>query len=203
MVMALAFITYGYGGGEFRDQVVSLQVVNVSFAHVEVLTIIVSLVYVWMIYRYWLTHRAAFTKRFREELDECKDWKAVHDYVKDEAPRQVDPELGEIDVVSGRGVSYGYVLASDKGLVIRRLHQHRWQLQVQLFLVSPLRWTVDGELDMDKCIPEKGNALPLRGWRGAALSAEILITCLFARKSFSDYMVPYLLVLISLGGLVL
>lgn len=74
VVLSLFIIIFYASGAQFIDQVIRLQVINVTFEKPEVLTYFVWGGLFWFCYRYWLTQQGSWKENYRQELNSgcCK-----------------------------------------------------------------------------------------------------------------------------------
>lgn len=80
-VMSGAFIIYYLAGGSFKENQITLEVININFSRPTVLAVIAWLMLFWFIYRYWQTHRGKFESEFRIELERYIQRGSLEQYV--------------------------------------------------------------------------------------------------------------------------
>jgi len=74
LVLSLSIIVFYLGGGEFTDNNIRLQIVNIHFSKPEVLGCFVWALLAWFAFRYWLVHQGAWTKEYYSDLSIMPKW---------------------------------------------------------------------------------------------------------------------------------
>lgn len=69
LVLSMGIIIFYLAGGEFIDQSVRLQIINVKFANPDMLKSIVWVLLLWFIFRYWVTMRGTWSNPFYSEVN--------------------------------------------------------------------------------------------------------------------------------------
>ena len=216
MVAAICFIAYFYGGGEFIDQTVTLQVVNVKFQRIEVLGGIAWAMYAWFLYRYWLVNGGRFREEFSAELlMGCRDIGLMEHISSEAGECQIEAMDFEVEDESSGKTEALWVPLESLGLVGWR--NPGWQPRgFQWFLSSvtldhrgftfhvvstnQIEWVGDTP-DLESSAASFSLIFPPRKAETKRLCRSLAWKCLTVRRSFTDYIAPYLLVLVSLGGL--
>jgi hypothetical protein len=174
-VTSVAFIAYYYAGGEVLSNEVRIQVVNVAFSNPMVLAVMAWILLLWFALRYWQTRNSRFVDEF---VGEVQPWK-TRPYVLRYAERKLKSKT---NVDGGFHIS-GIVKAAEQG----------WGLNYD-YIKSPTFNKVNGSID-SYSVTERG-FLKL----SAYVWARIFTSCALAKKSFSGYVVPYILFCIACLG---
>ena len=186
---SLAFIAYFYGGGVFTDGAVTLHVVSIKFAHTGFLTALAWAALFWFFYRYWLLHSGSFRKGFSSEIYDLRLSRTTARHLQ-------------------RATGYKFLLAmeEDKPRTGWNVDDVRWRggcLRARYLCAEQVQWGRNGAVETYAYAePTRTKAIEyafssLTGW-WFSLSQSALI--LFKRRSFSDYLVPYLLFVAALLG---
>ncbi|WP_137885363.1 hypothetical protein [Pseudomonas sp. 2FE] len=173
-VMSAAFIIYYLAGGSFKNNEITLEVVNINFSRPTVLAVIAWLMLFWFIYRYWQTHQDHFRNAFPAEFVKQQSSATLKRHLDSTLPKQADdPQQSYFPSGvwwNGNRVKVGYINATS---ISRSASGHR-------ALISHEGNVRSGELHLSG----------IKGW-----SVALLLTCktFIAEPSFAGYIVPYLL----------
>lgn len=186
IVTAMAFIAYFYAGGYFPATTVRLQVINVEFSKPEVLGYIIWSIYIWFIYRYWVTHRGLFKKAFSAELQEWRNQLYITNYVNQYFGQELKKDSS----------THEYHAA---GMAWRG-----WRVTITCSYAN-VRRDADGNITATSSLANEEQKhptqyIPLKGLKGWVLALRASIECIFKRPGFSSYIFPYLLVILSFVG---
>lgn len=182
---SLAFIVYFYAGGRFDESEVTLSVINASFDRPLVLAVIAWLALFWFIYRYWLVHSGDFSSNFTREFSTWSNEPCFRKFAERKEGKRFPEDQEEgyhvANVRWARGrVVLDWIYASD----IKRDEQGK------IGSFSRMPDAEDGEL----------NVTGLRGW---FIAIRETAKCCLINRSFSEYLVPYLLAAMAILGAVL
>ncbi len=68
VVLAVSIIIFYLAGGEFIDQSVKLQIINVKFTNPDILRHFIWVLLLWFIFRYWITMQGSWQNTFGQEI---------------------------------------------------------------------------------------------------------------------------------------
>lgn len=184
MLMSLGFIAYFYAGGSIQESVLRIQVVNVTFSEPFVLAVMAWLLHFWFLYRYWLTHKTKFSDGFRREMLDSYQLPFFVQYASDKLGKPfIKP--GETEGLHVCGFSYEvdgpaikYVYASN----VRR---------------DGRTGRIEG---YSRKREDEEGLVSIKGFAGLILRIRAALKCCVSNRSFSDYLVPYILFLIAMIG---
>ena len=188
VIASIAFIAYFYAGGSFPEATIRLQVINAVFLKPEVLQLILWVMYLWFIYRYWVTHRGSFRSEFSSELSEWKGRKYITKFVNQHFKQEmrINTTTKEYYAIGLSWVDL-HVSVTCKFAKVTRDNN------------GNVTGSSSGG-NMDETNPPQ--SIQLNGLKGWSLALRPLIGCIVKKPSFSGYVVPYLLVIITLFGAV-
>lgn len=183
VVMSLAFIVYFYAGGNFPDNKVHLQVINIEFNKPVVLGVMAWALLFWFFYRYWQNHSNSFTEGFNKEI---ANFCPTH-YLAKFASQKIGKPIAE---------------DKEKGYHIDRLERKDGRLG--------LRYSYSGSVTRaSKTSPAHGfsgrdeayqGVVNFDGFLGRIVAARVYMECCFRFPSFASYVVPYVLFIFALLG---
>jgi len=184
VVTSIAFIAYFFAGGSFPETSVRLQVINAEFSDPWVLSIIAWTIYIWFIYRYWVTHRGAFAKAFCVDFNKWHTQRYITNYLNQHFDQKVQPNIPTAEYMADgmRWKGWRVIITCNYRLVRRDING----------MIS----ATGGQIDEQK--PQQD--IQLVGLKGWFLAIMATIDCLFRNPSFSGYVVPYILVIVTLAG---
>ena len=185
VVTSLAFIVYYYAGGSFPDKSIRLQVINVDFSHPYILGVIAWVALFWFIYRYWLTHQGSFISGYSAELSNYLYEPYVKNYVSTKS-NQV--------FVTDNDEKEGYYLKS-----------LRWQsarVVSDCIFVTNITRNKTGGIPSYQSNPddERNFTIKYTDFYGWVVVLRATANCFIKQKSFSSYLVPYLLAVLAIMG---
>ncbi|WP_309046012.1 hypothetical protein [Marinobacter sediminicola] len=181
-ITSLAFIVYFFAGGRFEESKVTLNVINANFERPFILAAIAWLALFWFIYRYWLVHSGDFSSNFTREFSAWSNKPCFRKFAERKMGKEfpIDKEEGyhiaNVNWKKGR-VVLGWVYASN----ITRDEQQK------IVSYSQSRDSENGDL----CIT---------GFRGWLIAIRETAKCCLINRSFSEYLVPYLLAALAIIG---
>lgn len=183
VVCSLLFIIYFYAGGSFTDAVVRLQVVNITLSRPFVLSIIAWVAFAWCTYRYWLTHNGVFQRGFRSDFNTWRNKKYLVEFIDSK-------------------VEGGLIQDKDKGYHLEGIFWEKWSVVAQLIYASNVQRGEDGKIMSYSMHPDAESHLKIRfsGFRGWLLALRATFSCCINKRSFSDYLAPYILVVTAILG---
>ncbi|MRK22945.1 hypothetical protein [Pseudomonas sp. JG-B] len=182
-VMSGAFIIYYLAGGSFKDNEITLEVVNINFSRPTVLAVIAWLMLFWFIYRYWQAHRGKFRKQFPEEFERQQLSKTLKRHLDSTLPKYPNSPNQTYFPVGvrwkDRKVTVEYVYASS----IRREQDE--DEDEEWYVASSDENGRYGEVQLSG----------IKGWFVA-----LLLTCktFISDPSFANYIIPYLLAALAI-----
>ena len=174
-VASVAFIAYYYAGGQVLNNEVRIQVVNVTFAHHQVLALMAWMLLIWFALRYWQTRKQPFTGEFASEISSSYQRDYVVRFTEKKLNSKINSDGGFIirnitkPLKEGWGVKYTKVIKGD-------FNEHTGS--INNFVAGG-----DGFLKLSVFI-----------------KARIFLFCVLTKKSFSEHAVPYLLFVIACLG---
>ena len=180
-VTSLAFIIYFYAGGSFPDpDVVRLQVINAKFSHPMMLTSIVWVMFVWFIYRYWLTHNGDFSSAFKNEFIKLQNKEYIGEYVS-------------------KCIGHDIVADSEEGYHVLDLNWQDGSVIVKYAYAKNLSRHVNGKIRTQTGLDNQ-ERIELTDFWGWILAIRATIECFIKYPSFSNYLVPYILAFLAIMG---
>lgn len=199
-VTSIAFIAYFAGGG-FVDGAINLGVINATFSKPKVLAVMAWVILLWFFYRYWVTHKKAFSKAYWSEINELKNHSIIRRYVNQNLPQ--DSKL--LPLINKEPNN-----DEDKGFVVDSMKKVDKAVVVVVDHADKVERSATGEISSYHM--PKGLKLVTAKQRGDIfqeiiefndLSGKLVLICInaiycFNFRSFSDYIVPYVLFLLVL-----
>ncbi len=82
VVLAISIIIFYLAGGEFIDQSVKLQIINVKFTNPGMLRHFIWVLLLWFIFRYWVTMQESWKHPFSQEISSIILNPSDHQYIK-------------------------------------------------------------------------------------------------------------------------
>ena len=82
VVLAVSIIIFYLAGGEFINQSVKLQIINVKFTNPEILQHFIWVLLLWFIFRYWVTMQGSWKHGFSQEISSIILNPSDHQYIK-------------------------------------------------------------------------------------------------------------------------
>lgn len=178
-VTSAGFVLFELAGGEIKDDVVLIQVVNVEFQRPDVLAVAAWIVLFWFAYRYWVTHRGLIRTGVGEEIkSQCKDT-LLSSYVK---------------YVTGERV----VSDNEDGLHVRDLRLHPGAIAAILMYAERVGRDSSGKVHTHKGSQNRGgapNTLLLNGVLGRLVACWLCTKCMAFQPTLSSYLVPWFIFL--------
>jgi hypothetical protein len=187
VVASIAFIAYFYAGGSFPETTIQLQVINARFSKPEILSLIVWAMYFWFIYRYWVTHRDAFTVAFSAEFNEWRRRPYIRNYVNKYFSQVLHPN-------SMTHEYYPADMTWRSGRVIITCHYSAIDRNEEGDIRSIS--SISG-IELEEHPPQ---LIPLKSFNEWMLALRASIACILKKPSFSSYIVPYILVILTFAG---
>ncbi|EPE6127649.1 hypothetical protein HYO25_22160 [Vibrio parahaemolyticus] len=184
IMISMSLIVFFYSGGTFTDETIRLQVVNVHFSRPLVLAIIVWTVFFWSLYRYWLIHNGEFSSKFMAEIRQMRNDNVIVKYIGKK-----------------QGIKFIEYPQSD-GYVIDTIVFENGVLVPEVAMARNVSWSNDRSLQsysFDKNL-DFDRFTRFNSARGLSAQTLLLIKCAFSKKSFSEYLAPYLLALLAILG---
>ncbi|HHF3026171.1 TPA: hypothetical protein ACPJ0Z_004472 [Vibrio diabolicus] len=184
IMISMSLIVFFYSGGTFTDETIRLQVVNVHFSRPLVLVVIVWAVFFWSLYRYWLIHNGEFSSKFMAEIRQMKNDRVILKYIE----RKQGIKFIEYPQTDGYVID---TIVFDNGVLVPELsmaHNVKWSNDRSL-----QSYSFNKDLDFDRFIRFNSAS-------GLLTQVLLLLKCAFSKKSFSDYLAPYLLALLAILG---
>lgn len=177
MVTSLGFIAYYFGGGTVTDSQLKLPVVNVAFANTTILAGLAWISIFWFLLRYWQTTKGKIEKEGLPELATYKNRKYL---------------ISNVENTIGRKLNV------DGGIVFHPPWIHDGKFGIAYTEISNPTFNPDGEVLSYN--PGTDGILYFKGLRGRFVLARMLASCAIQKRSFSDYVVPYLLFGLAMIG---
>ncbi|MDF4588264.1 hypothetical protein P3544_23235 [Vibrio parahaemolyticus] len=184
IMISMSLIVFFYSGGTFTDETIRLQVVNVHFSRPLVLAIIVWTVFFWSLYRYWLIHNGEFSSKFMAEIRQMRNDNVIVKYIGKK-----------------QGIKFIEYPQSD-GYVIDTIVFENGVLVPEVAMARNVSWSNDRSLQsysFDKNL-DFDRFTRFNSAKGLSAQTLLLIKCAFSKKSFSEYLAPYLLALLAILG---
>lgn len=185
VVSSMAFIAYFYAGGGFADTTLRLQVINADFSRPEILGVIAWLMYFWFIYRYWVTHRGAFARAFTTEFSEWRTRPYITDYINRYFGQVLQPDTSTPEYHAG-GMAW-------RGYCVEIMCTHAMVTRDGSGNVMRIAGIGNGQ----EHPPQYLQLTSLKGWM---LGLRASISCMLKKPSFSGYIAPYVLVIVTFAG---
>ncbi|NOI00904.1 hypothetical protein F0241_07245 [Vibrio kanaloae] len=184
IMISMSLIVFFYSGGTFTDETIRLQVVNVHFSRPLVLVVIVWAVFFWSLYRYWLIHNGEFSSKFMAEIRQMKHDKVIMKYIERK-----------------QGIKFIEYPQTD-GYVIDTIVFETGVLVPELSMARNVQWSNDRSLQSYSFNKDLGfdRFIRFNSARGLLAQVLLLLKCAFSKKSFSEYLAPYLLALLAILG---
>lgn len=77
VILGISIILFYLADGHISDQVIRLQVINVTFKNPSILVNFIWILLIWFIYRYWLIWQKTWKKPFAGELSRFEDYSFI------------------------------------------------------------------------------------------------------------------------------
>ena len=185
LLMSLSFIAFFLGGGSFPKDEVRLQIITISFSRPEVLAVILWIIFIWFLYRYWVVHRYSFVDEYRIEINGFRDKGFVRKFIEKSIGRSLAPQVAERK-------------NSEIGLLVEWL---RWRDGCLKAFVSEK--TINrGEFGVIQGQgPKEGGlreTISFNGSIGWLVAVRLSLQCIIERPSFSNYIAPYIFASIAI-----
>lgn len=179
---SLAFIVYFFSGGKFKDSSVSLNVINATFERPLILAVIAWLALFWFIYRYWLVHSGDFSKNFASEFSAWSDKRCFREF----AERKMGKE---------------FPVDKEEGYHVANVHWTKGRVLLKWVYASNIERDEKGKIRSYSKNPDSENGeLSLMGFGGWFIAIRESANCCLLNRSFSEYLVPYLLAVLAIIG---
>lgn len=179
-ITSLAFIIFFFAGGRFEESKVTLSVINANFERPLILAVIAWLALFWFIYRYWLVHSGDFSSNFAKEFSA---WSSKFCFRK-----FAERKMGATFAIDK---TEGYLVANIK-----------WKKgRVVLGWVYASNITRDEQQNVFSYSKDPGGEngeLSVTGFRGWLIAIRETFRCCLVNRSFSEYLVPYLLAALAI-----
>ncbi|EPN4988714.1 hypothetical protein [Vibrio alginolyticus] len=184
IMISMSLIVFFYSGGAFTDETVRLQVVNVHFSRPLVLVVIVWAVFFWSLYRYWLIHNGAFSSKFMAEIRQMKNDRVIVKYIE----RKQGIKLIEYPQTDGYIID---TIVFETGVLVP-----------EISIARNVTWSNDRSMQSYSLNKDLGfdRFIRLNSARGLLAQVSLLLKCAFSKKSFSEYLAPYLLAFLAILG---
>ncbi|WP_147456307.1 hypothetical protein [Stutzerimonas nitrititolerans] len=183
MLTSLAFIAFSLAGGEFRENVVQLQVINAHFTKPNILAVMAWMMLFWFIYRYWQKHSGNFTKEFKSEFAEWQHKEYIRNYFNIKLDGKTITDKDE-------GHHINDIEWTTKGIVI------------SYFYGSDLKRGKDRRIGSYSS--RGGNSsdgkTTINDFKGWLVGFRATVECIIEKPSFSNYVVPYILAIIAIAS---
>lgn len=181
---SLAFIVYFFAGGKFKESSVSLNVINATFERPMILAVIAWSALFWFIYRYWLVHLGEFSKNFASEFCAWSGKRCFREY----AERKMRKE---------------FPVDKEEGYHIADVNWKKGRVALKWTYASNIERDEQGKIRSYSKYPGSENGeLFLTGFRGWFIAIRESASCCLLNRSFSEYLVPYILAALAIiGGL--
>lgn len=113
VVLAVSIIIFYLAGGEFIDQSVKLQIINVKFANPDMLKHFVWVLLLWFIFRDWVTMQGSWKNDFGKEISQVILDSSYHPYLHDvlNVTQPLEDEHYIIKYTPAHGFSFGRIRA--------------------------------------------------------------------------------------------
>lgn len=175
LVTSLCFVTYFLAGGEFTDNSVRLQVINVEFGSPKTLVLLAWIMLFWFALRYWQVNQGKILKSFEEEMSGQALSILTILYAKHYIKKKYR-EVGGFSIhkIHKNGgvllINYGDVFGGEKnevGILVNFRSNNRRDLKIEGFL-------------------------------GVILKISLGIKLAVIKPGFGNYMVPYILFIFAI-----
>lgn len=180
-IISLAFIVFTLADGEFLNDTMQLQVINVKFNRPDVLIIFAWAMLFWFTYRYWLVHRGKFKTEFRQEFTSY----AAHPIIEKFVSKKLNGKLISDD---------------EDGYRVFDIWWENWLIRIRAQYTGkisrhPNRKYASHENPAIKQPDKQARLQGINGW-----FYGLLVTALSMLKnpSFSGYVVPYILAIFAI-----
>lgn len=184
---SIAFIAYFFAGGSFTDSTVRLAVINAEFANPEVLCLIVWTIFVWFLYRYWVTHNGLFRREFVEEFNRLQN----KDYIRNHYCRVI----GQDTVKDG-----------NEGYHVNGVYWQGWCVHIMsvyaVYVERNEHGGIIGTMYPNDGATREKRDIKLSGLKGWLVALRAMVECILKYPSFSSYMVSYILSFLAVSGAV-
>lgn len=179
MLTSIGFILYYTAGGQFLNNEITFQVVNLSFDKPLILTIAAWMILFWFLLRYWQTHRDSVFHAFRQDT---KD--AMFDDLRDYLSHYVGNIINK-------------TFEKDEGFVLYESESKVGTLSCDVRYKIARNIIKRNDGTVQSYSPIKEGSLHLSDSLGILLRITSIIIACIKYKTFSSYMVPYILFILA------
>ncbi|MCK7569170.1 hypothetical protein MLD24_21290 [Marinobacter xestospongiae] len=178
IVISVGIIAFFVGEASIPADEIRLGIVSVTFSRPDALIIMLWLIFLWFLYRYWVVHRSSFGKEFPPELNSFKNSLLVRNFVESRVGQNLAIEVGEPNL-------------KEQGLEIEWLRWREGGLEARV-LERTLNRDEDGVV-RGRGVVNGGSHSLVRfdGFRGWLVTLRVIAICLFSKPSFTSYVVPF------------